>query len=311
MEPTSPQVPSPFTMPGNPAPLSTPTFAPPSSTKPSQFSEPPKTRTNWLLCIVFLLIGLLLGGLAGYFVGDLLVFTPRLNESETARGQLESRVAVLENQLAQLQQSGTSGGSSSKTTPGTGTAPSISGITPDPKTADWQVYTDTEHHLSFRYPIDYEVKVFENSGDLAQLNDDKTYLGVGIFKKGEAQPAGMVYLYTPEGSVGSRGAGPTHSDLQRNRFVSHLPTQVLQESAGAGLINTVAEQSIILNGTDGIQLSAQEGSKTTQTPGGSTYTGYLLENKFSNTYLTSACDSDQSTQPNIVGCLFLTTVSII
>jgi|GEM_PF-5053437 len=272
-------------------------------------AQAPKARTNWGLSIILLLVGLLIGAAAGYFGADFFIFGPKLDTAAKEKTQLSSRITTLENQVAQLQQ-GTGGTTTNNTTPGTGTAPTLNGITADPQTADWLQYSDTEHHVSFKYPSDYEVVGYQNSGDLAKLDDDKVFLGIGIVKKGDSEPAGLIYTYTPEGNSGSRGDGPTHRELALFTFPSHLPTAIAGVPAGAGVAPGVTESPAILNGVDGTKLTALEGSGTTPTVGGATYTGYLLENKFGNTYLTSACNSKQATQQDIVGCLFLTTIEI-
>ncbi|MFO0702796.1 MAG: hypothetical protein U0514_02930 [Candidatus Andersenbacteria bacterium] len=258
--------------------------------------------------LIGVLIGLLVGGLAGYAIGQWFIFGPQREELQGQVGQLQTQVTTLEQQVATLKagsgNSGTATGGTSSS--GTGTAPTVSGVTPDPQTATWRTFSSTDFHFSFKYPDDYEVRTFQNSGDLTKLNDKDVVFAAGIFKPGEDAAAGMVYVYKNQIQQ-----GPTRDGIVMNSFVSHLPTTVLQKSAGAGLINDVKEQTLSINGTEGLQLTAVEGSKTEVTPGGSTYTGYFFENQFDHPYVVSYCDSDQSTQRNLVGCLFLTTFTVI
>ncbi|MFH0831186.1 MAG: hypothetical protein V1895_03960 [Parcubacteria group bacterium] len=273
---------------------------------PQHVAPPPKTRTNWLMALVLFLVGLLGGGAAGYFLGDFLIFQPKLDQTEADKAQLESRVAALETEITQLQQGTTpTTPSTSGTTPGSGTAPTVSGVTPDPQTAGWSTFTSPEFHFSFKYPSDYQVRTFQSKSDLVQLNDNDVIFAAGLYKTGEQEAAGIVYVYKS-----ASAQGLDQRSLALFKWPAHLPSAVQTEAAGAGQVNLVEEQTLTVNGTEGMQLTAYEGRELEKDPAGSTYKGYLFEEQFNQSYLVSQCDSDQSTQRNIVGCLFLTTFTI-
>lgn len=261
-----------------------------------------------MLAIILLIVGLIVGGAGGYFGAQFLVFGPERSRQQTQVSELQTQVATLQQQVATLQAgSGNSGTATGSTGTGTGTAPSgANNITPDPQTASWQTYTDAERHISFKYPAGYEVRSFQNSGDLAQQTKDaNVFLVTGIFKVGESTPAGALYFH----KTGSEAQ--SHDGLVSNSWVATLPTLVLQKSAGAGLVNDVSEQTVTLNGTQVTKMSAQAGSKTTPDPSGITYFGYLFENQFSQTIDASYCSSDQTTERNQVACLWLTTITVL
>lgn len=306
----------PYATPGATAPTAAPTPAGTAyqpSTPPQPVVAKPARNGSPLLAILMLIIGLLVGGAAGYFLGDILVFSSERTQLTTERTQLQQRVAQLEQQVATLQAgTGNSGTGTGNTgtgtqTPGTGTAPTVSGVTPDPETATWSVYDNATFHISFRHPSDYTVREFQNSGDLTSqdLDPEEVAFAVGIFKASEAEPAGMVVVFKSQ-----ENDGPDHRGLTLFSFPGQLPTTLVTEAAGAGQINKVDEKTVIVNGTDAVELTAVEGRGSEATPGGSTYTGYLFEEQFNQNYLATYCDSDQTTQSNIVGCLWLTTVNI-
>jgi hypothetical protein len=273
-----------------------------------------------VLAIVLLVVGLVVGGAAGYFVGDLLIFSAERKQAAADKTALQQRVTQLEQQVATLQTgtgntgtatTGTGSGTGTSTS-GTGTAPTVGGITADPQTANWSLFEDKEKHFSFKYPSDYEVQAFQNSGDLASIKEsvglsdsDDFWFAIGIFKPGESTPAGLLRIYRlpPD--------GPAHRDLQNFKFIDALPTTTQGQAAGAGVAPKADETAISLNGTEGFQFVSVEGKGLDATPGGSTYTGHLFEEQFDNSYLTTYCDSDQTSQRNVVGCLWLTTFTIL
>jgi len=259
-----------------------------------------------------LIVGLLVGGAAGYFLGDLIVFSAERNQAAADKTALQQRVTQLEQQVATLQtgtgNSGTGAGTGTGTS-GTGTAPTVGGVTPDPETATWSVYTNTQYHFSFKYPADYETREFTDPTQFEEqglpADDDEVKFAVGIFKPGDAQFALLVRVYkTPDDD------GVDHREIKLSRFANWLPSGIQTEPAGAGQIAKIGESVVTVNGTDGFELTATEGRGLEATPGGSTYTGYVFEDVFSSHYLVQQCDSDQTVQRNVVGCLALTTFTI-
>ncbi|MDP2587702.1 MAG: hypothetical protein Q8P33_02930 [bacterium] len=272
----------------------------PQPQQQNTFTPSPKPKSSIALVIVMLLVGLLVGGAAGYFIGDLLVFGPRFDESESDKAQLESRVSTLEAELAALQtDTPAPTGSTPTTTTGISTAPTANGITPDALTAGWSTYTNQENRLTFKHPSDYTVQ------ELPLEDATNERLRVGIFAAGAAEPAGCVIVYKSSGT-----GGPSQRDISLFAFPAELPTTLVQVPAGAGLANDITEQAVILNGQQATELSAVEGRQQQATPGGATYTAYLIEDIFNSTYLIGGCSTLQTSPANLVGCPFETTVQI-
>lgn len=254
----------------------------------------PKAKTKWVLVFVAFIIGLLGGGAGGYFVADLFVVGPKLDESEQKVAELEAHVSTLESQT-----SGTTGTTTSGTsTTGTGTAPVVAGITPDPQTNDWAVYTDPTYSFSFRHPADYEVRAISDD------NED-VLLYLGVFRSGQSDPAAFVRVYkTPAND------GPSKRDITLFGWPALLPTGITGVPAGAGVAPGVLEEEKILNGTLVSELTATEGKALTQKPDGAVYSGYYIEDQFGASYLIGGC-SDAVTQEAQTACLFLTTFEFV
>ncbi len=284
------------------------TSTPMQSTYPGAYqSTPTKAKSNWTAAIVLLIIGLLAGGAAGYFLGDLLVGKPAREAAATEKQQLQSQIATLQGQSSSNNTTTNTTPGTGTTTPGTGTAPTTSGVTADPQTTKWSTYTNTIGHFSFKYPSDYEVREFtkgtaEMSSLQTQVNDNNMVFAAGIFKKGETVPAGLVRLYDTE-----TNQGINHRELKL-RFMRQLPSPL--QSGGTDTVEKIDESPITVNGSEGIKLNSYEGTGDVAATGGSTYTGYLFENQFDKNILVSYCNSDQGSQRNVVGCLFLTTFQI-
>jgi hypothetical protein len=263
-------------------------------------------KTNGGVAIILFVVGLIVGGVATYFILSATLIKNQRDVAAQEKTALESRINSLEAQVQQLEQAAAGGNTGGTSTGGTGTAPTVGGITPDAETNDWVVFNNASFHVSFKYPSDYTVREFLNSADLAELEDEQIVYAVGIYKAGDPTPAGMVRVYKTE-----ENDGPTHRNLTLFKWVGTLPTSIDNQPAGAGAVAEVAEKEIILNGVDGFQLTGHESTPNSMepTPGGATYTGYLFEETFDSSYLVHGCSTANS-QAAIVGCLFSTTVSI-
>ncbi len=248
------------------------------------------------LAITLLVVGLLLGGAAGYFIGDFLVFRPAQEKAAAERQALEDRIAALESD-----QTGTSLPGEPTKNDGTGTVDILQGITPDPLTDDWSVYTNEEHHFSFRYPANYEVRETPQPLD----NEDQLF-EVALFQAGSNVEAGSVRVYaTPAND------GPSTRDVTLFKWPSLLPTGLQGKSAGAGVAPGVESTTVTLNGNAALELTGVEGKALTATPDGQTYTAYFIEDRFDASYLVGTCGTDQTKQENLVACPFLTTFKLI
>jgi type II secretory pathway pseudopilin PulG len=263
-------------------------------------------KTNWGVVVILFIVGLIVGGVATYFVLSATIIKNEREAAAQEKTALESRINTLEAQVQQLEQAAagtTTGGTS---TGGTGTAPTVGGITPDAQTSDWVVFNNASFHISFKYPSDYTVREFQSSADLAELEDEQIVYAVGIYKAGDPTPAGMIRVFKT-----NQNDGPDHRNVRLFKWVGTLPTSIDNQPAGAGVSPEVAEKEIILNGVDGFQFTAHESvpNALEPTPGGATYTGYFIEETFNASYLVHGCSTANS-QAAIVGCLFSTTVSI-
>jgi hypothetical protein len=259
------------------------------------------------LMIIWFLIGLILGGAAGYFAGYYFYFRPQLDEAQRIRTGLESQVKTL--QQAQTGVIPTPNPTTPGTvTPGTGIAPTTGGITADPETASWSTFTSPEFKFSIKYPSDFEARTAQNSGDLEKFDDSDIVFALEIIKPGETEAAATVRVYS-----GAQDDGPSEADASR-RWAGTLPVSITQKAAGAGKVVDVQTSSVTLNGTEGLELSGVEATafgSFEPKPGGQTLTGYLFSEKFNRSYLVGSCSSDQTSQSNLVGCLALTTFTIL
>jgi hypothetical protein len=256
--------------------------------------------------IIWFLVGLIIGGAAGYFAGYFFYFKPQIDEAQRVRTGLEAQITTLKQQL---QPTGIVPTPTTPTiTPGTGTAPTTGGITPDAETANWSTFTSTDFNFSIKYPTDYEAKPAQNSGDLAKFDDDDIVFALEIIKPGETEAAATVRVYNnPDDD------GPTETELHR-RWADTLPVSITQKAAGAGKVVSIQTSDVTLNGTQATELSGVEATSFGSfepLPGGQTFTGYAFPDQFSRGYLVGSCGSDQTVQRNLVGCLALTTFTIL
>lgn len=322
MDATS-QYPNPYDLPGQPVgqqpyasaqtgvdSVGGPVPPTPQGYAPAQpaMANPPKSGKG--LAIILLILGLLIGGAAGFFIGYFFVFQPARERAELERTQFQSQISQLQTKVSDLEKqvadaatgvipvqdgTGTSG-------TGTGTAPTTGGITADPQTANWVVFNDPQFHFSFKYPSDYEVKTVPDT-------DTTILVHYGIFKIGDSVEAGSVRVYKTE-----ENDGPSRRSLRLFNWPNSLPVPTTQEAAGAGRIQSVEESPVTHNGTEGFEFSAIEATGNNSfdpKPGGQTFTGYVFENQFDATYLVGNCSSDKTSQRNLVGCLFGTTFKFV
>ncbi len=293
---------------GGPVPPTPQAYGPAQTT----LTTPPKKGKG--LAIVLLIVGILIGGLAGFFIAYFFVFQPERDRAALERTQFQSQISQLQTQTAALQaQLDATGGptgaipvitgpGSGTSGTGTGTAPTTGGITADAQTANWVMFNDPQYHFSFKYPADYEVKMVPET-------DTTILVHYGVFKIGESVEAGSVRVYKSPADK-----GPSHRNLLLNNWPKTLPVPTTQTSAGAGSVQKVEESPVNVNGTEGAELSAAEAVKIGSydaKPGGQTLTGYLFEEQFNASYLVGNCSSDTSSQRNLVGCLFGTTFTFV
>ncbi len=261
-----------------------------------------QTKSKIGLIAGMLAIGLVAGGVVGYLIGDFLIFRPALNKEVGARTALEDRLSALESAGSSGSTTATSdtsgAGDSGNTGSNQGGLEIFQGITADPLTIDWPTYTNEEHHFSFKYPSNYEVRKLATE-------DDRLIFNVGVFQKGGALASAFVRVYKS-----TQDKGPVVSELATFFWPPLLPARIKEKVVGAGRLNDVSEKEITLSGKSGSEIGALEGAGLEAKPDGEIFKAYILPDLFGATYLVGTCGSDQTKQDNLVACPLLSTFEI-